>query len=91
MTDYYMDQTRLVVAKREDEKYPLIIAAMPQSTWEIIPVEEWDEWKRERARAFLDDDWTAYDYIEVVITIPTSRLAAMFNAREIVPDFWEKG
>lgn len=81
----YLDKTRLLVAKREDEQYPMVIAAMPQSTWEIIPPEDWDAWKRKRGEEMFDRDWTAYDYIEVIVTIPNKDLAAMFEAREIVP------
>jgi hypothetical protein len=84
MSDMY-DKTRLLVAKREDEDYPMVIAAMAETTWEIIPVEDWDEWKRKRAEEYFDSDWTAYDYIEVVITIPNADLLAMFMAREITP------
>ncbi len=81
----YLDKTRLLVAKREDEECPLVIAAMPNSTWEVMHPEEWDRWKREQAAAAFDDDWTAYDYIEVVITIAVGQLASMFSAREIEP------
>jgi len=90
MSDY-LDKTRLLVAKREDEKWPMVIGAMPQSTWEIIPPEDWDEWKRKTAEKFFDADWTAYDFIEVVITIPSEQLAALFDAREIAPTTIEKG
>ena len=90
MNDYY-DKTRLIVAKREDEEVPMVIAAMPQTTWEVIPVDEWDEWKRKRAEAFFDADWTAYDYIEVVVTIPWQQLAELFNAREVTPVSVERG
>ena len=87
----YLDKTRLLVAKREDEDSPMVIGAMPQSTWEIIPPEDWDAWKRKTAEQFFDADWTAYDYIEVVITIPVGQLAAMFDAREIAPMSVERG
>lgn len=81
----YMDKTRLLVAKREDERFPMIVAAMPETTWEIIPPDEWDEWKRKAGERMFDRDWTAYDYIEVVITIPSAQLAELFEAREITP------
>lgn len=84
MSDY-LDKTRLLVAKREDEDYPLVIAAMPESTWEVIPPEDWDAWKRKRGEEMFDRDWTAYDYIEVIVTIPNAFLASMFAAREVVP------
>jgi hypothetical protein len=84
MSDIY-DRTRLLVAKREDEDSTMIVAAMPESTWEIIPPEEWDELMRKRAREFFDDDWTAYDYMEIVVTILQSELLAIFKAREIRP------
>lgn len=84
MTDYY-DKTRLVVAKREDERYPMVIAAFPESTWEVIPPEEWDAKKRKWAEEFFDADWPLYDYIEVIVTISNAELAAMFAAREITP------
>jgi hypothetical protein len=87
----YLDKTRLLVAKREDEKYPLVIAAMPESTWEVIPPEDWDVWKRKRGEEMFDRDWTAYDYIEVIVTIPNAQLAAMFDAREITPVAVERG
>lgn len=82
MSDY-LDKVRLLVAKREDEDWPLVIAAMPESTWEVIPPEDWDKWKREASERMFDDDWTAYDYIEVVAEIPNATLAKMFEAREI--------
>lgn len=84
MSNLY-DKTRLLVAKREDEDLPMVIAAMPESTWEIIPVEDWDRWKREAGERAFDADWTAYDYIEVVMSFPVERLAEMFRAREIEP------
>lgn len=81
----YLDQTRLLVAKREDEDSPMIVGAYPQSTWEVVPDEDFDRWKRETAESFFGPDWTAYDYLEVVMTFPASKLCAMFEAREIVP------
>lgn len=87
----YNDKTRLLVAKREDETTPMIIGAFPMSTWEIIPPEEYDELKRTQAEQFFNDDWTLYDYIEVVVTIPCEQLEAMFEAREVVPTAMEKG
>lgn len=84
MPDFY-DKTRLLVAKREDERYPMIIGAMPESTWEVIPPEDWDQWRRKRGEEHFSDDWTAYDYIEVIVTIPNAQLAAMFDARQIEP------
>jgi hypothetical protein len=89
MSDY-LDQTRLIVAKMEGERWPLVVGAIAQSTWEIIPPDEWDQIKRELAEKWLGPDWTAYDYIEVVLTIPASQLAAMFDAREITPESVEK-
>jgi hypothetical protein len=79
-----MDKTRLLVAKRVEEDRPLVIAAVPEDMWEILPPEEWEVWKEQRAQELLED-WTAYDYIEVVVTIPSAQLAAMFEAREIAP------
>lgn len=84
MTDY-LDKTYLLVAKREDEHYPMVIGAMPFSTWEIIAPDEWDAWKRKRGKEAFSDDWTAYDYVEVIVTIPNAQLAALFAAREITP------
>lgn len=78
MSGDYDDKVRLLVAKREDEDIPYVIAAFPMSTWEIIPPEDWDSWKRERAEAFFDADWTAYDYVEAVVTIPWRDLAQLF-------------
>lgn len=84
MADYY-DKSRLIVARMEGEKYPLVVGGIPQSTWEIIPPEEWDKLKNEMAEKWLGPDWTAYDYIEIVVTIPCAELNAMFDAREVVP------
>lgn len=89
MPDIY-DKTRLLVAKRFDENYPMIIGAMTESTWEILPVEDWDEWKRKRAMEYFDADWTEYEYVEVIVTIPNSQLADLFSAREITPASVEK-
>lgn len=90
MSDY-LDKVRLLVAKREDEKYPMVIAAMPESTWEIFPPEDWDKWKRKQGETFFDADWTAYDYIEVVAVISNSMLAGLFEAREISVTNVERG
>jgi hypothetical protein len=84
MSDIY-DKTRLVVAKRHDEKYPMVVAAMSESTWEIFDPEEWDRWRNKRAQEYFDADWTEYEYIEVVVTIPSADLAALFDAREMTP------
>lgn len=84
MTDY-LDKTYLLVAKREDEHYPLVIGAMPASTRGIIFPEEWDAWKRKRGEEMFNDDWTAYDYIEVIVTIPNAQLAELFAAHKITP------
>jgi hypothetical protein len=84
MSDY-LDKTRLLVAKREDEDAPYIIGAMPQTTWEVFDPEEYDEWKRKTAERFFDADWTAYDYIEVVMVFPNKSLADLFAACEIRP------
>lgn len=85
MSHPYFDQTRLLVAKREDEESPMVIGAYPQTTWEIVPEEDFDSWKRDTAEAFFGPDWTAYDFIEVIVTIPQQQLAAMFKAREVTP------
>lgn len=90
MADIY-DKTRLIVARMEGEKYPLIVGAVAESTWEIIPPDEWDRIKRELAEKWLGPDWTAYDYVEVIITIPSADLNELFDAREIVPAMVEKG
>lgn len=81
----YYEQTRLLVAKREDEEMPYVIAAMPQSTWEVYDPAEYDDWKRNQAKRFFDADWTAYDYVEVIITIPEQQLKDLFEARDITP------
>lgn len=81
----YLDKTRLLVANMEGEKRPIVIGAMAQSTWEIIPPEEWDRWKRDTAEKWLGPDWTAYDFLEVIVTIPAGEIAAMFEATEVVP------
>jgi hypothetical protein len=82
MNDYF-DRTRILIAKRQDEEHPMVIACMPESTWEIISIEEWDEWKRNQAQEFFSSDWTSYDYVEAVITIPNETLADLFSSREI--------
>jgi hypothetical protein len=80
----YDDKTRLVVAKRYDEDVPLVIAAMPMSTWEIIGEDEWLAWRSKRAKESLSDGAENYELIEVVMDFPASELAAMFPA-EIKP------
>jgi hypothetical protein len=86
----YLDKTRLIVARLEGEKWPIVVGAIAQSTWEIIPPDEWDRIKRELAEKWLGPDWTAYDFIEVVITIPAGDLAALFDATEMVPTSVER-
>lgn len=85
----YLDQTRILVAKREDEPYPTIIGAMSMTTWEIVPQEHFDAWKIRMAKDYFDDDWTAYDYVEAVIEIPWQTLKALFPRvirPTVVPD-----
>jgi hypothetical protein len=82
---HYMDKTRLVVAKRQDEEFPMIIGAIAESTWEIISEEDWNKWKQEMAEKYFDADWTAYDYIDVIMSYPNDKLTALFEARNIVP------
>lgn len=84
MADYY-DQTRMIVARMEGERFPMIVGAVAQSTWEVIPPEDWDRIKRELAEKWLGPDWTSYDYVEVLVTIPSSQLNELFDAREITP------
>lgn len=84
MADYY-DQTRMIVARMEGERFPMVVGAVAQSTWEVIPPEDWDRIKRELAEKWLGPDWTSYDYVEVVVTIPCEQLNEMFDAREITP------
>lgn len=86
----YLDKTRLIVARLEGEKWPIVVGAIAQSTWEIIPPDEWDRIKRELSEKWLGPDWTAYDYIEVVITIPAGDLAALFDATEMTPTSVER-
>lgn len=81
----YMDKTRFLVARLEGEKYPYIIGAYPLSTWEVVPPEDFDRWKRETAEAFFGPDWTSYDYVEAIVTIPHGDLNALFEAAEIKP------
>jgi hypothetical protein len=52
MSDY-MEKTMLLVAKREDEDYPMVIGAMPRSTWEVFDIEEWDRVEARSGEAFL--------------------------------------
>jgi hypothetical protein len=77
MSDY-MDRVRLVVTKLEDESYPLVVGAISESIWEVIPPEEWDAIKCEWLQKWLGPDWTAYDAIEVVAVIPAARLSEFF-------------
>jgi hypothetical protein len=88
--DYY-DKTRMIVARMEGERYPMVVGAVAESTWEVIPPEDWDRIKRELAEKWLGPDWTAYDYVEVVVIVPTSKLNELFDAREIVPEAVERG
>jgi hypothetical protein len=85
------DKTRLIFARMEGEKYPLAVGAVAQSTWEIIPPDEWDRVKRELAEKWLGPDWASYDYVEVVVTIPCAQLNALFDAAEITPASVEPG
>jgi hypothetical protein len=80
-----MDKTRLLVARLEGERWPVVVGAIPQTSWGVIPEDEWSRIKREMAEKWLGPDWTAYDYIEVVVTIPAAQLADLFDAREITP------
>lgn len=79
------EKTRLLVARLEGERYPMICGAMSESTWEVIGPEDWDKWKREMLEKAFGPDWTAYDTVEVLITIPSSQLNEMFDAREVQP------
>jgi hypothetical protein len=79
-----MDETRLLVAKCPDDACPQIVGAYPESMWEILPPEEWDWWKRDTAERFYGPDWTQYEYIEVVVTIPCRQLDELFR-QEIAP------
>ena len=81
----YEDRTRIVFGKAPGERYPLVVGAIRDTTWEIIPPEEWDAIKREWAERWIGPDWAGYDYIEVVVTIPAGQIAAMFDAREVSP------
>lgn len=90
MSDYY-DKTRLLFARMEGERYALCVGAISQSTWEIVPPEDWDRIKREMGEKWLGPDWTAYDYVEVVVTIPAAQISALFDAAEITPDAIEAG
>lgn len=85
MPSDYLDKTRLVVGRMEGERWPIVVGAVAQSTWEIIPPDEWDKARAEMAEKWLGPDWTAYDFIEVIVTIPATQLAEMFDAREITP------
>lgn len=82
MTDY-LDKVRLIAARMEGEKCPSIIGAIAETTWEIIPPEDWDRVRNELAEKWLGPDWTAYDFIEVIVEIPNANLAAMFDARSL--------
>lgn len=79
------DKTRLVVAKRTDEDYPFVIGGLAESSAEIIGQDEWDEMKREWAERWLGPDAGAYEFVEIVVTIPVADLGALFAAREIMP------
>lgn len=83
--DGHLVKTRLLVARMEGEEFPYVIAAMPMSLWEHIPPDEWDAWRRERAHDAFNSEWTAYEYIEVVMEFPAGELSKMFDAREIQP------
>lgn len=89
MSDIY-DRTRMLVALLEGEKWPVVIGAMPEATSEIISHEDWDKWKAEMAEKWLGPDWPHYEYIEVLVTIPSADLFAMFEAREISPTAVER-
>lgn len=85
----YLDQTKILVAKREDEEYPFIIAAMSMTTWEVVPQEDFDAWKIRMAKDYFEDDWTAYDYVEAIIEVPIATLQALFPAviiPKVVPE-----
>jgi hypothetical protein len=79
------DKTRLVVAKRHDEKYPFVIGGVADSSSEIIDQDEWDQIKREWAAKWLGPDASSYEFVEIVVEIPNADLAAMFEARHVVP------
>lgn len=82
----YIDKTRLVLARMEGEDWPLVIGAVSETTWEIIPPDDWDKTRREMAEKWLGPDWTAYDFVEVVMTYPAEKFRLLFEARHIEPD-----
>src|SRR4051794_2026357 len=84
------DRTRVLIAKHPEESLPYIVGAHPEPWWENMGVDDWDAWKRERGEAVFGPEWTAYEYIEVVITLPSEQLSALFAAREIVPTTVER-
>ncbi len=81
----YYDKHRLVVAKLYDEDTPFIIGGISESTWEILPPEDWDAWKREMGEKYFGPDWTSYDYIEVIMEYPVEKLMDLFKAQHIKP------
>lgn len=84
----YAERTRLIVANLPGDDMPMIVAAMPMSTWEVVPEDEYDAWKRTRLTEALAD-WSTYDVIEVVMSYPQSKLVEMFNAPEVEPSAME--
>ena len=84
MTDIY-DKTRVVFAKRVDEDYPFAIGAVSEMSSEVIDQETWDAAKREMAEKWLGPDAGSYEFVEVVVVIQNEKIAAMFDARQIVP------
>jgi hypothetical protein len=70
---------RVLVAKEPDSNWPVIFAAMSEDTWEIIPPEEWDKFKRDQAAEWLGPDWTANDFAEAVLPVPMASLRSLFS------------
>jgi hypothetical protein len=84
MTDIY-DKIRMVYAKLESEKHPVMICAAEESSLEFTTVEQWDAWMHGQAEYRLGHDWQSYSFIEVLVTVPSEKVTALFEAQELGP------
>lgn len=80
------DKTRLIVVKLKDsDEKPYVIGAYPESTWEIVPPEEYDEWRRGLLDLHLYEP-ADYEVREVVMKISAERFEPLFVPPDISLD-----
>lgn len=74
---------RIVVAAEsvsaDGANYSQIVFGFPETTWEIMPPEEWDALKRKLCAEWLGPDWTAYEFTEAILEVPQRTLDGLFS------------